>query len=118
MALSQMWCVAWCSLSPGCRSAAHIPENRSCRFSSHAVHDDDFIMADDPNRDSTELGIYYWHDLSCMDCPCRDGIEVTTQPPTTLQLSITSAPTESPTTQEPSSTLVTTERPPRPSAAT
>ncbi|CAF3457291.1 unnamed protein product [Fusarium graminearum] len=118
MALSQMWCVAWCSLSPGCRSAAHIPENRSCRFSSHAVHDDDFIMADDPNQDSTELGIYYWHDLSCMDCPCRDGVEVTTQPPTTLQLSITSAPTESATTQEPSSTLVTTERPPRPSAAT
>lgn len=118
MALSQMWCVAWCSLSPGCRSAAHIPENRSCRFSSHAVHDDDFIMADDPNQDSTELGIYYWHDLSCMDCPCRDGVEVTTQPPTTLRLSITSAPTESATTQEPSSILVTTERPPRPSAAT
>ncbi|RGP70930.1 hypothetical protein FSPOR_3617 [Fusarium sporotrichioides] len=118
MALSQMWCVAWCSLSPGCRSAAHIPENRSCRFSSHAVHDDDFIMADDPNEDSEELGIYYWHDLSCMDCPCRDEVEFTTHPVTTLQRSVTSASTESATTQEPSSILVTIEKPPRPSAAT
>ncbi|CEI61987.1 hypothetical protein FVEN_g3029 [Fusarium venenatum] len=118
MALSQSWCVAWCSLSPGCRSAAHIPKDRSCRFSSHAVHDDDFIMADDPNQDSEELGIYYWHDLSCMDCPCRDEVESITQPPTTFLRSVTSASTESVTTQEPSSILVTTANPPRPSAAT
>ncbi|KAG8672551.1 hypothetical protein FPOAC2_05944 [Fusarium poae] len=117
MALSQSWCVAWCSLSPGCRSAAHIPENRSCRFSSHAVHDDDFIMADDPNQDSEELGIYYWHDLSCMDCPCRDEIESATQPSTTLLRSVTSASIESTTTQEPSSVVATIEKPPRPSAA-
>ncbi|RGP77040.1 hypothetical protein FLONG3_4869 [Fusarium longipes] len=118
MALSQMWCVAWCSLSPGCRSAAHIPEDRSCRFSSHAVHDDDFIMADDPNEDSAELGIYYWHDLSCMDCPCKDVVESTTQPPTTLVRSVTAAPIESSTTQAPPSLMVTTESSPRPSAAT
>jgi hypothetical protein len=72
MALSQMWCVAWCSLYPGCKSAAWMPSDRSCRFSTHQVSDDDFVMADDPNQDSVEDGIYYWHDLDCMTCPCRD----------------------------------------------
>jgi hypothetical protein len=75
-------------------------------------------MADDPNEDSAELGIYYWHDLSCMDCPCKDNVESTTQPPTTLIRSVTSAPIESTTSQELSSMVVTTAKPPRPSAAT
>ncbi|KAM0190037.1 hypothetical protein ACHAPI_009673 [Fusarium lateritium] len=96
MALSQMWCVSWCSLSPGCRSAAWMSSNRSCRFSSHAVHDDDFIMADDPNKDSVAEGIYYWHDLSCMDCPCRD--ESTDQPITKTTIASTREPTKEPVT--------------------
>ncbi|KAF4970361.1 hypothetical protein FZEAL_10053 [Fusarium zealandicum] len=68
---SQMWCVAWCALYPGCKSAAWIPNDRTCRFSSHEVQDADFILAADPNQDS--LGVYYWHDLSCMTCACNDA---------------------------------------------
>ncbi|ENH73355.1 hypothetical protein FOC1_g10008840 [Fusarium oxysporum f. sp. cubense race 1] len=71
-AWSQMWCVAWCSLYPGCKSAAWMPSDRSCRFSTHQVSDADFVMAADPNSDSVEDGIYYWHDLDCMTCPCHD----------------------------------------------
>ncbi|KAF4344789.1 hypothetical protein FBEOM_1256 [Fusarium beomiforme] len=71
-AWSQMWCVGWCSLYPGCKSAAWMPNDRSCRFSTHQVSDADFVMAADPNKDSVEDGIYYWHDLDCMTCPCHD----------------------------------------------
>ncbi|CAG7565319.1 unnamed protein product [Fusarium equiseti] len=121
MALSQSWCVAWCSLLPGCRAAAFIYEGRVCRFSTHAVHDDDFVRADDPNSDSEELGIYYWHDLSCMDCPCKDEVE-TTQPPTTFVRSVTTASVDAtatkPTTTEDRASIVwTSAKPPRPSAA-
>ncbi|KAG5748419.1 hypothetical protein H9Q70_008920 [Fusarium xylarioides] len=71
-AWSQMWCVAWCSLYPGCKSAAWMPNDRSCRFSIHSLSDSDFEMAADPNSDSVEDGIYYWHSLDCMTCPCHD----------------------------------------------
>lgn len=77
-AWSQMWCVAWCSLYPGCKSAAWIMSDRSCRFSTHEVQDADFIHAANPNRDSPEEGIYYWHDLSCMTCACHDEPSTTT----------------------------------------
>ncbi|CAJ0543312.1 Ff.00g005150.m01.CDS01 [Fusarium sp. VM40] len=107
MALSQMWCVSWCSLSPGCRSAAWMPSDRSCRFSSHAVHDDDFVMAQDPNKDSVAEGIYYWHDLSCMDCPCRD--ESTSQPSTETIVASTREPTSEPTDEV---TIAPTSQPP------
>ncbi|KAM0429972.1 hypothetical protein ACHAPT_005977 [Fusarium lateritium] len=81
---SQMWCVAWCSLYPGCKSAAWIPADRTCRFSTHEVQDADFIPAPDPNRDSE--GVYYWHDLSCMTCACHD------EPTTTFIRSTTTQP--------------------------
>lgn len=116
MPLSQMQCVAWCSLSPGCRSAAYIYILSSCRFSSHAVHDDDFVMADDISKDSPEEGIYYWHDLSCMDCPCKEDGASTTQPPTTLLRSATSTSIVAINTQEHSSIVVTIAKAPRPSA--
>jgi hypothetical protein len=74
-----------------------MPSDRSCRFSSHAVHDDDFIMAEDANSDSVEEGIYYWHDLSCMDCPCRD--ESTDHPVTETTVVSTREPTREPSTE-------------------
>ncbi|KAF9775618.1 hypothetical protein IL306_006263 [Fusarium sp. DS 682] len=96
-AWSQMWCVGWCSLYPGCKSAAWMPNDRSCRFSTHQVSDDDFVMAQDPNQDSVEEGIYYWHDLDCMTCPCHDEptVETTSWLPsesTTLVRSVTTKP--------------------------
>ncbi|KAL9561931.1 hypothetical protein ACKAV7_013854 [Fusarium commune] len=101
-AWSQMWCVAWCSLYPGCKSAAWMPSDRSCRFSTHQVSDADFVMAADPNSDSVEDGIYYWHDLDCMTCPCRDDptSETTSSLPaesTTLTRAVTPKP-NTPTT--------------------
>ncbi|KAL3587322.1 hypothetical protein FPOAC2_13217 [Fusarium poae] len=105
MALNQLSCVAWCSLVPGCKATAHIPDDRPCRFSSYSLHDDDFVPAADQSQgDIPEEGIYYWHDLTCMSCPCKDA--PTTELPTTL-ITSTIAPTA---TQETS--------PPRPSVET
>ncbi|RSM15096.1 hypothetical protein CDV31_005177 [Fusarium ambrosium] len=87
IAWTQMWCVAWCSLDPRCKSAAWM-DDRSCRFSTHEVQDADFIMAADPNQDNPEEGIYYWHDLSCMTCACHDDPTTTTFVTTTTQASL------------------------------
>ncbi|CVL08324.1 hypothetical protein FPRO06_12742 [Fusarium proliferatum] len=96
---SQMWCVAWCSLYPGCKSAAWLPNERSCRFSTHSLSDADFEMAADPNSDSVEDGIYYWHSLDCMTCPCHDDPTTSLLPAesTTLVRSVTPKP-NTPTT--------------------
>ncbi|KAF5550408.1 hypothetical protein FNAPI_7743 [Fusarium napiforme] len=98
-AWSQMWCVAWCSLYPGCKSAAWIPNDRSCRFSTHSLSDADFEMAADPNSDSVEDGIYYWHSLDCMTCPCHDNPTTSILPSesTTLVRAVTPKP-NTPTT--------------------
>ncbi|KAF5710933.1 hypothetical protein FMUND_9284 [Fusarium mundagurra] len=93
-AWSQMWCVAWCSLYPGCKSAAWMPNDRSCRFSTHSLSDADFEMAADPNSDSVEDGIYYWHSLDCMTCPCHDDPTTSLLPSesTTLVRAVTPKP--------------------------
>ncbi|KAF5621525.1 uncharacterized protein FTJAE_11246 [Fusarium tjaetaba] len=98
-AWSQMWCVAWCSLYPGCKSAAWMPNDRSCRFSTHSLSDADFEMAADPNSDSVEDGIYYWHSLDCMACPCHDDPTTSILPSesTTLVRAVTPKP-NTPTT--------------------
>ncbi|KAF5681849.1 hypothetical protein FDENT_7916 [Fusarium denticulatum] len=98
-AWSQMWCVAWCSLYPGCKSAAWMPNDRSCRFSTHSLSDADFEMAADPNSDSVEDGIYYWHSLDCMSCPCHDDPTTSLLPSesTTLVRAVTPKP-NTPTT--------------------
>ncbi|KAF5597197.1 hypothetical protein FPANT_4143 [Fusarium pseudoanthophilum] len=98
-AWSQMWCVAWCSLYPGCKSAAWMPNDRSCRFSTHSLSDADFEMAADPNSDSVEDGIYYWHSLDCMSCPCHDDPTTSILPSesTTLVRAVTPKP-NTPTT--------------------
>ncbi|KAF5649344.1 hypothetical protein F52700_617 [Fusarium sp. NRRL 52700] len=93
-AWSQMWCVAWCSLYPGCKSAAWMPNDRSCRFSTHSLSDADFQMAADPNSDSVADGIYYWHSLDCMTCPCHDDPTTSLLPAesTTLIRAVTPKP--------------------------
>ncbi|PNP76097.1 hypothetical protein FNYG_10655 [Fusarium nygamai] len=93
-AWSQMWCVAWCSLYPGCKSAAWLPNDRSCRFSTQSLSDADFEMAADPNSDSVEDGIYYWHSLDCMTCPCHDDPTTSLLPAesTTLVRAVTPKP--------------------------
>ncbi|KAF5708588.1 hypothetical protein FGLOB1_6336 [Fusarium globosum] len=105
---SQMWCVAWCSLYPGCKSAAWLPNERSCRFSTHSLSDADFEMAADPNSDSVEDGIYYWHNLDCMTCPCHDDPTTSLLPAesTTLVRSVTPKP-NTPTTVTATTNAVT-----------
>ncbi|RKL34035.1 hypothetical protein BFJ72_g9522 [Fusarium proliferatum] len=105
---SQMWCVAWCSLYPGCKSAAWLPNERSCRFSTHSLSDADFEMAADPNSDSVEDGIYYWHSLDCMTCPCHDDPTTSLLPAesTTLVRSVTPKP-NTPTTVTATTNAVT-----------
>ncbi|KLP08943.1 uncharacterized protein Y057_15048 [Fusarium fujikuroi] len=105
---SQMWCVAWCSLYPGCKSAAWLPNERSCRFSTHSLSDADFEMAADPNSDSVEDGIYYWHSLDCMTCPCHDDPTTSLLPSesTTLVRSVTPKP-NTPTTATATTNAVT-----------
>ncbi|KAG4272590.1 hypothetical protein FPRO04_10543 [Fusarium proliferatum] len=105
---SQMWCVAWCSLYPGCKSAAWLPNERSCRFSTHSLSDADFEMAADPNSDSVEDGIYYWHSLDCMTCPCHDDPTTSLLPAesTTLVRSMTPKP-NTPTTVTATTNAVT-----------
>jgi hypothetical protein len=76
--LSQAWCVGWCSLSPDCKSAAYKPVYRLCRFSEYSAKDSNFIEGPDVHKDTE--GVYYWHDMSCFNCPCNDGDETVEEP--------------------------------------
>ncbi|EEU35632.1 uncharacterized protein NECHADRAFT_22227, partial [Fusarium vanettenii 77-13-4] len=93
---SQLWCLGWCSLTPGCKSVAYMPDSRTCRFSKFEVQDSTFVHGPNPNVDTP--GVFYWHDLSCFNCPCNDEDEVTSVPEipstaTTTQAEPTSEPT-------------------------
>ncbi|KAJ4171988.1 hypothetical protein NW754_007585 [Fusarium falciforme] len=75
---SQLWCLGWCSLTPGCKSVAYMPDTRTCRFSKFEVQDASFVHGPNPNVDTP--GVFYWHDLSCFNCPCNEEDEVTSVP--------------------------------------